>query len=106
MLKWRSVKIIVIPAANAGKATTSNTEVIKTDQTNSGIRNIPIPFGRMLIIVTIILIAPKIEDAPAKCMLKIAKSTDGPAWDLIPVSGGYNVHPVPAASKNIELTNK
>jgi hypothetical protein len=32
----------------------------------------------MLIIVTIKLIAPKIEDAPAICKLKIAKSTAGP----------------------------
>jgi hypothetical protein len=42
------------------------------------------------------LIAPKIEDIPAKCKLKIAKSTDGPLWDCIPDSGGYTVHPVPA----------
>jgi len=32
----------------------------------------------MFIIVTIKLIAPAIEDAPDKCKLKIAKSTDGP----------------------------
>jgi hypothetical protein len=32
----------------------------------------------MLIMVTIKLIAPAIEEAPAKCKLKIAKSTDGP----------------------------
>jgi len=68
-----------MPAASAGKATTSSTEVIKTDQTKSGIRNIVIPVGRILTIVTIMLIAPKIEEAPARCMLKIAKSTEGPA---------------------------
>jgi hypothetical protein len=33
----------------------------------------------MLRIVTIILIEPNMEEAPAICMLKIAKSTDGPA---------------------------
>jgi hypothetical protein len=38
--------------------------------------------------VTIILIEPRIEEAPAKCILKIAKSTDGPACPLIPLSGG------------------
>jgi hypothetical protein len=37
-----------------------------------------IPGARMLKIVTIKLIAPKIEEIPAKCRLKIAKSTDGP----------------------------
>jgi len=26
------------------------------------------------------LAAPKIDEAPAKCKLKIAKSTDGPLW--------------------------
>jgi hypothetical protein len=33
----------------------------------------------MLITVEIKLTAPKIEDAPAKCNEKIARSTDGPA---------------------------
>jgi hypothetical protein len=60
----------------------------------------------MLQIVTIILIAPKIEDAPAKCMLKMAKSTDGPACAFMLLNGGYNLQPVPAASKNIELSNR
>jgi hypothetical protein len=32
----------------------------------------------MFKIVVIKLIAPKIEDAPARCNEKIAKSTDGP----------------------------
>jgi hypothetical protein len=32
----------------------------------------------MFKIVTIKFIAPKIDDAPAKCKLKIAKSTDPP----------------------------
>jgi len=32
----------------------------------------------MLKIVTIKFIAPKIDEAPAKCRLKIAKSTEGP----------------------------
>jgi len=36
------------------------------------------PGALMLKIVTIKLIAPKIEAAPDKCKLKIAKSTDAP----------------------------
>lgn len=95
-----------MPAANAGKATTKRIEVIRTLHTNRGIRNICIPAGRIFIIVTIILIAPKILEAPAKCILKIAKSTEGPACDLIPLSGGYKVQPVPAASKNMLLVSK
>jgi hypothetical protein len=37
-----------------------------------------IPGGRILIIVTIKLIAPRIEAAPEACNEKIAKSTEGP----------------------------
>jgi len=40
--------------------------------------------------------APKIEDAPARCSEKIAKSTDGPAWAIFLARGWYTVHPVPA----------
>jgi hypothetical protein len=36
------------------------------------------PGALILKIVTIKLIAPKIDAAPDKCKLKIAKSTDGP----------------------------
>jgi len=34
------------------------------------------------------LIAPKIEEAPAKCKLKIAKSTDGPECACTLAKGG------------------
>ena len=40
-------------------------------------------------------IAPKIELAPAKCRLKIPKSTAAPECASIPLSGGYTVQPVP-----------
>jgi hypothetical protein len=39
-------------------------------------------------IVVIKLIAPIIEEAPAICKLKIAKSTDGPACAIGPLNGG------------------
>jgi len=32
--------------------------------------------------------APKIEEAPAKCREKIAKSTEGPAWAMAEDKGG------------------
>jgi hypothetical protein len=58
-------------------------------------------------IVVIKLIAPAIEDAPATCKLKIAKSTDPPECASIPAKGGYTVHPVPAPTSTIEdATNK
>jgi hypothetical protein len=40
--------------------------------------------------------APRIDEAPARCSEKIARSTDGPAWARFLASGGYTVHPVPA----------
>jgi len=41
-------------------------------------------------------ILPMIEEAPAKCKLKIARSTEIPLWNFPPERGGYTVHPVPA----------
>jgi hypothetical protein len=42
----------------------------------------------MLYIVTIKLIAPAIEDIPAKCNDKIAQSTEAPEWAKTPLRGG------------------
>jgi len=50
----------------------------------------------MLVIVVIKLIAPKIDEAPARCKERMAKSTDGPLWAMFLAKGGYTVHPVPA----------
>jgi hypothetical protein len=56
--------------------------------------------------VVIKFIAPIIDDAPAKCKLKIAKSTEGPECACILAKGGYTVHPVPAPdSTNEEKSN-
>ena len=46
-------------------------------------------------IVVIKLTAPRIEEAPAKCKLQIAKSIAGPGCPAFDDSGGYNVHPPP-----------
>ena len=60
----------------------------------------------MFKIVVMKLIAPRIDAAPAKCKLKIAKSTEGPEWASTELNGGYTVQPVPApASTNAELTS-
>lgn len=80
MLKWRSVRSIVIPPARTGSEISSKNAVIKTAQGNNGIRYIYIPRVLMLKIVTIKLIAPAIELIPAMCNEKIPKSTDGPGW--------------------------
>jgi len=77
-LKFLSVSNIVIAPANTGKESNSKKAVIKTAQTNNGILCAVIPGLRIFRIVTIKLIAPRIDDAPAKCKLKIAKSTAPP----------------------------
>jgi hypothetical protein len=60
----------------------------------------------MLHIVTIKFAAPITEEKPAKCKLKIAKSTAGPECPKILESGGYKVQPVPTPpSITLERTN-
>jgi hypothetical protein len=84
----------------------SNKAVTKTDQTYKGILKICIPGTLILITVVIILIEPRIEEIPAKCKLKIAKSTDTPEWYFILLNGGYTVQPVPTPDSNKEELNK
>ena len=62
-----------------------------------------IPLDRILITVVIKFTAPRIEEIPAKCKEKIAKSTEAPVCAMPDESGGYTVHPVPAPFSTIEL---
>ncbi|KAF5289591.1 hypothetical protein FQA39_LY15038 [Lamprigera yunnana] len=101
--KFRSVNNIVIAPASTGKDNRSRTAVITTAQTNKGIRSRVIPLTRILITVEIKLIAPKIDEIPAKWSLKIVKSTDPPLWAILSDKGGYTVHPVPAPFSVIDL---
>jgi hypothetical protein len=64
--------------ANTGNDNISKKAVINTDHTNRGSLCIPIPGALILNIVVIKFIAPRIEEIPAKCRLKIAKSTEPP----------------------------
>jgi hypothetical protein len=82
--------------ASTGKDNNSKIAVIKTDHTNKGMESIDIEEDRIFIIVVIKLMAPKMEEIPAKCRLKMAKSTDVLEWNIISERGGYTVHPVPA----------
>lgn len=86
--KFRSVSSIVIAPARTGKERRRRIAVKKTDQTNKGIRSIDIPDGRMLITVVIKLIAPKMDETPARCREKIPISTDAPAWAIAAERGG------------------
>jgi hypothetical protein len=69
---------MVIAPARTGKLNSNKNAVIKTAQTNRGTLFIVIPRQRMLKIVTIKLIAPAIEETPAKCKAKILISTEAP----------------------------
>jgi hypothetical protein len=62
--------------------------VIKIDQTYNGNLCIVIPGALILKIVVIKLIAPKIEAAPERCKLKIARSTEGPECACALLKGG------------------
>jgi len=86
----------VIAPARTGRDRRRSTTVITTAHTNRGIRSNRRPLHRMLTTVVIKLIAPRIEDAPAKWREKIARSTEGPAWARFLANGGYTVQPVPA----------
>jgi hypothetical protein len=92
--------------ARTGKLNNNKNAVITTDQTKSGSRFINIPRQRILKIVTIKLIAPAIEDAPAKCRAKIPASTEAPECAKTPLNGGYNVQPEPTPdSTNADKIN-
>lgn len=107
MLKFRSVKSIVIPPAKTGTESNNKKEVTKSDQQNNGIRLIVIPGALLLIIVAIKFVEPIIEEIPAKCKLKIAISTETPGCPKSPESGGYTVHPVPTPpSITLDKNNK
>lgn len=79
MFRLRSVRSIVIPAARTGRERSSRTAVISTDHTNRGVWYCDNAGGFMLIAVVIKLIAPRIEEIPARCREKIARSTEAPA---------------------------
>lgn len=79
VLRFRSVRSIVMAPAKTGRERRRSTVVILTDQTNKGTRSKVKPADRMLATVEIKLIDPRIEETPARCSEKMAKSTEGPA---------------------------
>lgn len=58
----------------------SNTALIGTDQTSNGVWYWDNFAGFILKTVVIKLIAPRIEEAPAKCMEKMVRSAEAPTW--------------------------
>jgi len=85
----------VIAPAKTGREKSSSRVVIKIDHTNNGICSVVFKEVRMFKIVVMKLMAPKIDETPAKWSLKIVRSTDAPEWKRTLERGGYTVHPVP-----------
>lgn len=78
----------MIPPARTGRESRRRMVVTTKDQTNRGIRSAGHPLGRILRAVVIKLIEPKIEETPARWREKMARSTDGPLWEVVPARGG------------------
>lgn len=78
----------MIAPARTGSDRRRRRAVIATAHTNSGIRSNVIPVDRILITVEIKFTAPRIDEIPARCKLKIAKSTEEPLWAMLDESGG------------------
>lgn len=107
VLRLRSVRSMVMPAAKTGRESKRRMVVIRIDHTKRGVWYWEMAGGFMLIIVVIKLIDARMEETPAKCKEKIVKSTDAPACARFPANGGYTVHPVPApASTPAEANNR
>lgn len=106
MFRLRSVNNIVIAPARTGRDNSSRRAVIPTDHTNRGIRSNVIPIARILMIVVMKFTAPRIDEIPAKCSLKMARSTEEPLWAKLDDNGGYTVQPVPAPFSTTLLNSK
>jgi len=66
VFRFRSVRSIVMPAARTGRERRRRTAVIRTAQTNKGVWYCVIEGGFMLIMVVIKLMAPRIDETPAR----------------------------------------
>ena len=76
---------IVTAPANTGITAISRYAVISQDHENSGILSSVMPGARMFMIVTMMLIAPMIEEAPIRWIAKIASGNASPVCST---SGG------------------
>ena len=74
---------MVMAPARTGSDSSSRKAVTSTDHTNSGMRCSVMPGARMLKIVVMKLIAPRMDDAPATCSDRMAKSIAGPGEPVV-----------------------
>lgn len=88
MLKFLSVRSIVIPPASTGRLSRRSTAVTRIAHANRGSLCILIPGFRIFSTVVMKFIAPSIELIPARCREKITQSTAPPVCDPSRLSGG------------------
>src|ERR1700743_2262161 len=96
---------MVTAPASTGITAINRYAVISHDQQNSGILSRFMPGARMFMMVTTMLIAPMIEEAPIKWTANTNMGMESP---LCRTSGGYIVQPAagaPPGMKN-ELSNR
>jgi hypothetical protein len=79
---------MVMAPASTGSDSSSRKAVISTDQANSGMRCRVMPGARMLKIVVMKLMAPRIDEAPARWRARITRSIDCPVWPVVDEHGG------------------
>jgi hypothetical protein len=104
VLKFLSVRSILIPPARTGRASINRKLVMIIDHTNR-LRSMG-AMGVMLITVVTKLMAPKILDTPAICKDRMARSTLAEGWPTWEERGGYMVQPVPRPSPDREDRTK
>ena len=85
---------MVTAPASTGITAMSKYAVISHDQQNSGIFSKFMPGARMFMMVTTILMAPMIDEAPMRCTAKISIGMESPDCST---SGGYMVQPAAGA---------
>jgi hypothetical protein len=73
--------------ASTGTERSKSKAVMATAHTKIAIRSGFMLIGFILMVVEMKFTAPRIEDTPARCNEKIARSTDAPAW-AIPLARG------------------
>ena len=83
MPKFRSVNSMVRAPASTGSESKSRNAVTRIDQGKSGILCSVMPGARILKIVVMKLIAPRIEEIPARWSDRMAKSMAGPGVPLV-----------------------
>ena len=69
--------------ASTGSDSSSRKAVTRIDHTKSGILCMVMPGARMLKIVVMKLMEPRMEDAPARWSARMAKSIAGPGWPMV-----------------------